>query len=35
MGRDIAHFGQYLQKVLDMEPEVEEESTPPTPTLTE
>ena len=35
MGRDIAHFGQYLQKVLDVELEVEEESIPPTPTLTE
>ena len=35
MGRDIPHFRQYLWKVLDVDPEVEEESTPPTPTLTE
>ena len=35
MGRDIPHFRKYLRKVLDVEPEVEEESTPPTPTLTE
>ena len=35
MGRDIPHFRKYLQKVLDVEPEVEEESTPSTPTLTE
>ena len=30
MGRDIPHFRKYLRKVLDVEPEVEEESTPPT-----
>ena len=35
MGRDIPHFRKYLRKVLDVEPEVEEESTPPTPTLSE
>ena len=35
MGRDIPHFRKYLRKVLDVEPEVEEESNPPTPTLTE
>ena len=34
MGRDIPHFRLNLQKVQDVEPEVEEESTPPTPTLT-
>ena len=34
MGRDIHHFRKYLRKVLDVEPEVEEESIPPTPTLT-
>ena len=35
MGRDIPHLRQYLRIVLDEEPEVAEESTPPTPTLTE
>ena len=35
MCRDIPHFGKCLRKVLDVEPVVEEESTPPTPTLTE
>ena len=34
IGRDIPHFRKYLRKVLDVEPEVEKESTPPTPTLT-
>ena len=34
MGRDIPHFRMYLRKVLDVEPEVEEERTPSTPTLT-
>ena len=35
IGMDIPRFRQYLRKVLDMDPEVEEESNPPTPTLTE